>query len=251
MRRPFIAANWKMNKTIKESIDFLDKLIRIFPEPTDRDIIIAPPFTALHASRCAVEGTDIRISAQNLYWESEGAFTGEISAAMLVESGCEYVIIGHSERRHLFHESNENVNRKIVKALQADLKPIFCIGETLDERESDQTYKIIEKQLKEGLNNISSNDIQKIVVAYEPVWAIGTGRTAEPEQANEVQSFVRNVIKSKFGESASEITILYGGSVNPGNIDGIMFQPDIDGVLVGGASLNIDSFIRIINFQAV
>ncbi len=251
MPKPILAANWKMNKTVRETAEFINGLVRVFPKPIDREIVVAPPFTALYAGACAAAGTAVRIAAQNLYWEDKGAFTGEVSAAMLAEFGCTYVIIGHSERRHLFGETDEQTGRKIKKALEFRLKPIFCVGETLEEREAERTFEVIGRQLKGGLNKIASGDIESIVIAYEPVWAIGTGKTATPDQAEEVHRFIRRELKSMVGgSSASETAILYGGSVNPGNIDGIMAQPDVNGALVGGASLDLDSFIRIINFQS-
>ncbi len=251
MPKPILAANWKMHKTVRETTEFINGLVRAFPEPIDRDIVVAPPFTALYAAGCAAAGTAVRIAAQNVYWEDKGAFTGEVSAAMLAEAGCTYVIIGHSERRHLFRESDEETGRKIKKALEFKLKPIFCVGETLQEREAEKTFEVVGRQLKGGLNKIASGDIQSIVIAYEPVWAIGTGRTATPDQAEEVHRFIRRELTSALGEvAASETPILYGGSVNPGNINGIMAQPDVNGALVGGASLDLDSFIRIINFQS-
>lgn len=251
MRKPVIVANWKMHKTVRESVEFVNLLVRTFPDPTDREIVIAPPFTALYAACCAAAKTPVKVAAQNVYWQKEGAYTGEISAGMLAETGCDYVIVGHSERRRLFAETDEEINRKVSGALQYGLSPILCIGETLDERESDRTFDIIESQLKRGLNNIGSDDINHVLIAYEPVWAIGTGKTAKPEQAQEVHRFIRKQIESLYGNgSAAEIVILYGGSVNTDNIDSLMSQPEIDGVLVGGAGLNPDSLIRIINFQA-
>ena len=241
-----------MNKTLAEATDFINGLLRTFPEPMDRDIIIAPAFTALYAMCCAAKGTAVRIAAQNVFWREEGAYTGEVSAAMLKEVGCDYVIIGHSERRQLFAETDQDVNRKILSALAAGLKAIVCIGETLEERESGQTFIIIEHQLKEGLNKINSDDIQHIVFAYEPVWAIGTGKTAKPEQAQEVHNFIRRQIGSMIGSTAaSEVVILYGGSVNSENISSIMAEPDINGALVGGASLDLESFIRIVNYDRI
>jgi len=251
MPKTIIAANWKMNKTVREAVEFLNGLNHAFPEPVDREIIVAPPFTALYAVGSAAKGTAIRIAAQNLYWKPEGAFTGEISAAMLVDTGCDYVIIGHSERRHIFGESDDEVGLKIARALEFNLKPIFCVGETLDERESNRTFEVLERQLKGGLNKIPSGDIQHIVIAYEPVWAIGTGKTAKPEQAQEVHQFLRQKVATIYSEPvAADLAILYGGSVNPGNIESIMAQQDINGALVGGASLDLKSFIQLVNFKA-
>ena len=249
MPKTIIAANWKMNKTIREAVEFMNGLIQAFPEPVGREIIVAPPFTALYAVGSAAKGTAIRIAAQNLYWKPEGAFTGEVSAAMLVETGCDYVIIGHSERRHIFGETDDEVGLKIARAIEFNLKPIFCVGETLEEREANRTFEVLERQLKGGLNKIPSSDIQNIVIAYEPVWAIGTGKTAKPEQAQEVHAFLRQKVAAIYsGPVAADLSILYGGSVNPGNIAGIMAQQDINGALVGGASLDVKSFIQLINF---
>jgi len=250
MIRPLIAANWKMHKTITESVDFARDLAGRFPELKDRDVVIAPPFTALSAVAQALRGSSIFPAAQNLHWEDQGAYTGEISAPMLADSGCRYVIIGHSERRTLFGDTNERVNRKLRAALRYDLKPIFCIGETLAEREAAQTFDIIEKQLKEGLNNIPTSDIRRLALAYEPVWAIGTGKTATTEQAQEVHEFIRNVLTTLHDrDQAAQVPILYGGSVKPDNIGTLMTQPDINGALVGGAGLDIESFAAIVRFD--
>jgi triosephosphate isomerase len=249
MKKPFIAANWKMNKTVRESIAFAKRLAEEFSESCDRDIVIAPPFTSLYPLHEILDRSPIGMAAQNMYWEEKGAYTGEISAEMIVDAGCEYVIIGHSERRSLFGESNEHTNKKIKTALAFGLRPIFCVGETLTEREAGSTFNIVEKQLKDGLNNILSDDIRRIIVAYEPVWAIGTGRTATAEQAKDVHGFIRKVIGDKLGsKSSEEIAIIYGGSVNRQNINDLMSQPEIDGVLVGGASLDFESFVDIVRF---
>lgn len=252
MIRPLITANWKMHKTIAEAVDFARDLAGRFPELDDRDVVIAPPFTALNAVAQALQGSPILTAGQNLHWEEQGAFTGEISAPMLADSGCRYVIIGHSERRTLFGDTNEQVNKKLQSALRHDLTPIFCIGETLAEREAERTFSIIEKQLKEGLNNIPSSDIRRFVLAYEPVWAIGTGKTATAEQAQEVHEFIRNMLASLHGrDQAVQVPILYGGSVKPDNIGTLMTQPDINGALVGGASLDIESFAAIVRFDQI
>jgi triosephosphate isomerase len=249
MIRPFIAANWKMNKTIPEALDFARKLVDEISGLKDRDVVIAAPFTALGVVAEVLKGSPVHLSAQNLYWEETGAFTGEISAQMLVDAGCGYVLIGHSERRTLFGETNDTVNKKTRTALKSGLRPIVCLGETLAERESEATFTIIEKQIKEGLNNITSDDIEGIFIAYEPVWAIGTGKTATPEQAEEVHRFIRKVLTSEFGERAgAETAIIYGGSVNKDNIRELMNQPDINGALVGGASLIVESFIDIVTY---
>jgi triosephosphate isomerase (TIM) len=247
--KTLIAGNWKMHKTVEESRQFARRLLSDLPDFPEREVVIAPPFTALHAVSEALRGSTIGLSAQNLHWEEEGAYTGEVSAHMLVDAGCKYVIIGHSERRAYFGERNDDINRKIKTALQRGLIPIFCVGETLDERESDQTFNLIRRQIKEGLNNISPDDISRLVIAYEPVWAIGTGKTATPDQAEEVHHFIRQLIDRIAGpEIAAEIRIIYGGSVNPDNIKDLMSRANVNGALVGGASLKTDSFLRIINY---
>lgn len=247
MVRPVIAGNWKMNKTVAEAVDFAVRLRTAYSTPPDREVIIAPPFTALQAVADAIRGSFILLAAQNLHESEKGAYTGEISGGMLREAGCDSVIVGHSERRTLFAESDDRINRKLQAALAAGLKPIFCVGESLRQREKGETETIIEHQLKEGLNNLTAGDIEKIVIAYEPVWAIGTGKTASPGQAEEVHRFIREWIVRQYGpESGAELAILYGGSVTPKNIAELMAQPDINGALVGGASLDVDSFIRLV-----
>jgi triosephosphate isomerase len=247
MIRPIIAGNWKMHKTVEESVNFAHQLRKKLSEPVDGDVIIAPPFTALFPVAEALKGASIHLSAQNLHWEEEGAYTGEISAGMLVGIGCEYVIIGHSERRILFNENSNEINRKIKTALKFNLGPIFCVGETLSERESGQTFSVIKRQIEEGLFNLSSGDTRSIVLAYEPVWAIGTGKTATPGQAEEVHRFIRDTMTEIYGKDTSSNTaILYGGSVNPDNISDLINQPDIGGALVGGASLDVERFIKIV-----
>jgi triosephosphate isomerase len=249
MVKPFIAGNWKMNKTIREAVDFTNQLKNLIAGLDDRDVIIAPPFTALYSVAEALKGSHINLSAQNMNDKAEGAYTGEVSARMLADAGCRHVIIGHSERRNLFGEIDSVINDKIKIALASGINPIFCIGETLEEREEDSTFRVIERQIKEGLNNLNRDDIRRLVIAYEPVWAIGTGRTATPEQAQEVHEFVRHLMDATYGEhAAGDIPVIYGGSVNPKNISVLMAERDIDGVLVGGASLDIDSFIRIVKF---
>lgn len=249
MPRPLIAGNWKMHKTIAETIEFVQGLKRRFPKDDGRDILIAPSFTSLHAAAKEAKGTHINIAAQNIYWQEQGAFTGEISAQMVIEAGCHFAIIGHSERRRIFREGDREINLKLQAALKAGLKPIFCIGEDLNEREAGIAFQVIEGQLKQGLQELSVDDIGQVTVAYEPVWAIGTGRNATPDQAEEMHSFIRAKLAAmvKMGER-TELRILYGGSVSPANIKGLMSQPDIDGVLVGGASLDLDSFTELIRF---
>jgi triosephosphate isomerase len=248
MRRKVIAGNWKMNNNLTESQNLISKLIEgLSKEKTNCDVIICPPFTSLTLSASLINGTVIKLGAQNMYFEENGAYTGEISASMLLSSGCEYVILGHSERRHIFGETDDLINKKIKKALSSDIKPIFCVGETLDERESGVTNEIIKKQVYEGLNGLSEKDLDTIIIAYEPVWAIGTGKTATPNQAQEVHNFIRNLISIKFSSAAAEkIIIQYGGSVKPDNAKELLSQKDIDGALVGGACLKAESFIGII-----
>jgi triosephosphate isomerase len=251
MVRPVIAGNWKMNKTVAEAIDFASRLRDALAGSPKTEVIIAPPFTALHAVAEVLRGSSVRLAAQNLHEAEKGAFTGEISGGMLREVGCAYVIIGHSERRTLFGEKDERINLKLRAALSADLKPVFCIGETLQEREEGRMQNVVERQLKEGLNNLTAGDISRFLVAYEPVWAIGTGRTATPAQAEEVHFLIREWLAGRYGsEKAAEIAILYGGSVTPKNIVDLMRQPNINGALVGGASLDVASFVQLVEYQS-
>lgn len=249
MIRPIFAANWKMNKTVGESLDFVNRLKKLVIGINDRQVVIAPSFTALYPVGAALKESGIGLAAQNLSDNREGAYTGEVSARMLADAGCTYVIVGHSERRVLFGESNDIIHDKIGMALEFGMQPIFCIGETLQEREAGRTFEVIEKQIKEGLNQIKAYDIRKMVVAYEPVWAIGTGKTATPEQAGEAHAFIRQLMENLYGkEPARRLPLIYGGSVNPDNINKLMAQPDINGALVGGASLDVDTFGKIIAF---
>jgi triosephosphate isomerase (TIM) len=249
VRKALIIGNWKMHKVLEEAVDFAREFAAGFTPLADRDVAIAPPFTALHAVSAVLKNTTIALCAQDVHWEKEGAFTGEISAPMLLDAGCGYVLIGHSERRRWFAESSEDVNRKAKAALKAGLLPVVCVGETLDEREADQTFSVIRRQLKEGLNNIAADDIRRAIVAYEPVWAIGTGRTAAPEQAEEIHNFIRQFMERIHGtDIAAGIRILYGGSVNPDIAAALMAQKDIDGLLVGGASLDPESLRKIIHY---
>ncbi len=246
-RRPLMAGNWKMNKTATEARDLAAKLISLVSSVRDRDIVLAPPFTALQAVREAIRGTNVALSAQNLFWEEKGAYTGEISAEMLLDLGCEYVIIGHSERRQYFGETDDTVNKKVRQALNKKLLPIVCVGETLQEREAGRAFEVIERQMTGAFKGVSAAEMQQVVVAYEPVWAIGTGKTATPEQAEEVHARARKKISSIFnGEVADALRILYGGSVTPENVSALMAMPDIDGALVGGASLKPDSFAALV-----
>ncbi len=245
MRRPMITANWKMNKTVSEAIEFVNVFLSAVKDINDRDIVIAPPFTALYAVAGAIKGSNIKISAQNVSFEEKGAFTGEVSPLMLKDVGCDFVIIGHSERRQYFGESDEILNKKTKIALKNGLDVIFCIGETLRQREDGMTFNVLSRQLSEGLKDV---DLSRVVIAYEPVWAIGTGKTATPEQAQETHAYIRNELRT-FSEIADSLRILYGGSVTPENIDSLMACPDVDGALVGGASLKPDSFERIVRFK--
>jgi triosephosphate isomerase len=249
MRRPVIAGNWKLFKTIAEATAFVDELKPLVSQASGVDIIIAPVFTALASVAARLPGSNVLLSAQDCYWEEEGAYTGEVSPKLLKDAGCTHVIIGHSERRQYFCETDDTVNKKAKAAIAAGLTAIVCIGETLSERESDKTFSVIEAQIKGSLAGFSEDDLKQVVVAYEPVWAIGTGKTASDAQAQEVHSFIRNMMATLFSQSAADdIRILYGGSVKPDNIKGLMAQPDIDGALVGGASLKSDSFAAIANF---
>jgi len=249
MPRALIAGNWKMHKTVDETVDFVRGLKRRVEGLQDREVLVAPPYTSLCAAISEAKGSCIGIAAQNMHWESRGAFTGEISAGMLVEAGCTHVIIGHSERRRLFGETDAQINLKIKSGLQAGMQIIFCIGEALEEREAQKTFKVIKTQLNQGLKNISMDDISRVSIAYEPVWAIGTGKTADPGQAEEAHAFIRSELEKMYSaQSAVEARIVYGGSVTPENIRGLMVEPDVDGVLVGGASLDLESFLKIIRF---
>lgn len=250
MRRPLIAGNWKMNNNSAESVELVSQLREMISGVKEVEVVVAPPYTALGSVAAAIKGSNILLSAQNIFWEEKGAFTGEVSPAMLKDIGCQYTIIGHSERRQYFGETNETVNKRLKAALNASLIPIVCVGETLEEREAGKTLAIIEQQVKEGLDGLSSGEMEKVVVAYEPVWAIGTGKTATPEQAQEVHQFIRKILAQVFNKGVAEGTrILYGGSVKPDNVDQLMSQKDIDGALVGGASLKADAFARIVQFK--
>ncbi len=246
MRTPFIAANWKMNKTSGETQSFLDEFIPLVRDAKDVDIIIAPSFTSLHTASSMLKDTNIQLSAQDIFYEEKGAFTGEVSPVMLADAGCEHVIIGHSERRQYFNETDEIVNKKIKAARKQGLDVIFCIGESLEERESGKTFDVLKREVEKGLKDVSPDGI---VVAYEPIWAIGTGKTATTEQAQEAHRHIRERLASLYGNMSNEIRILYGGSVTSDNIDSLMACEDVDGALVGGASLKPDSFTRIVKFQ--
>ncbi|MGH8064522.1 MAG: triose-phosphate isomerase [Candidatus Entotheonellia bacterium] len=250
MRRPIIVGNWKMHKTTAEAVTLVKALHASVAQVQDVEIGVAPPYTALMAVAEALRGSAIFVVAQNMHWEPQGAFTGEISAAMLADVGCKRVIIGHSERRQYFAETDATVNRKLKAALNAQLDPILCIGETLDQREDNATFGVLEQQIRQGLAEIPADEMQRIVLAYEPIWAIGTGKTATPVQAQEVHAFIRGLLGTLYGKAlADEVRIQYGGSVNAGNIQTLMTQPDVDGALVGGASLETSSFAQIVSFQ--
>jgi triosephosphate isomerase (TIM) len=248
MRKPFIAANWKMNKLVSETREFLMNFIPAVQEVSDVDIVIAPPFTSLAEAAKEIGNTNVMLAAQDVFYEEKGAYTGEISPHMLIDLGCKHVIIGHSERRQYFQETDEIVNKKIRAAKSAGLRVIFCIGESLEEREAGKTFEILQRETEKGLKDI---DPEGMVVAYEPIWAIGTGKTATPAQAQEAHARIRERLHVLYGNKADELCILYGGSVTPENIDSLMDCQDIDGALVGGASLKVDSFIRIVKFRKV
>ncbi|MBI2351830.1 MAG: triose-phosphate isomerase [Deltaproteobacteria bacterium] len=246
MRTPVIAGNWKMFKTIPEAVSLVEKIKAELSRLEGIEAVVCPPYTSLSEVRKILAGSKIHLGAQDLHWEKEGAYTGEISAGMLKDAGCSYVIIGHSERRAYFGETDESVNKKIKSALSSGITPIVCVGETLDEREKGKAFEVIKRQIDNGLAGLTAGEAKKLVLAYEPVWAIGTGRTATPEQAQEVHAYIRSLLKT-FGADASEtIRIQYGGSVRPENISMLISQPDIDGALVGGASLKPDTFVGII-----
>ncbi|MFQ6081847.1 MAG: triose-phosphate isomerase [Candidatus Aminicenantia bacterium] len=247
MHKPFIAGNWKMNKTLSEAVDLVSKLKEEIEGEETGEVVVIPPFTSLSEIKKIIIGSEIKLGAQNVFWKEKGAFTGEVSPVMLSDIGCQYVIVGHSERREHFGETDESVNLKIKSALRHSLMPIFCIGETLEERKKKKTISKIDHQIEEGLKGISEEEIKKIVIAYEPIWAIGTGQTATPEQAQKVHNFIRQKLAQKYGKRiASYAIILYGGSVKPENTYSLIKEKDIDGALIGGASLEAESFGKII-----
>ncbi|WXR62152.1 triose-phosphate isomerase [Peptostreptococcaceae bacterium AGR-M142] len=248
MRKPIIAGNWKMHKTIKEGVEFINNL-KEKVSGSDVEVLICAPFTLLKDLKEASKGTNIKIGAQNMHFEDKGAFTGEIAPAMLKEIEMDYVVIGHSERRQYYNETDETVNKKTLKALEVAINPIVCVGETLEEREKDITKDVVKEQVTKALKDVSKEDLNKVVIAYEPIWAIGTGKTATSEEANEVIAFIREVVTNLYSsELAEEVRIQYGGSVKPANVEEIMNQSDIDGALVGGASLEVESFSALVNF---
>ena len=246
MRKPIIAGNWKMNNTCAEGVKLVNELKPLVKD-AKCDVVVCVPFTALHAVGEAIKGSDIKLGAENVHFADKGAYTGEISADMLLELGVEYVIIGHSERRQYFGETDETVNKRLKTALAKGLKPIMCVGETLDEREGNLTESVLTNQVLKGLDGVE--DVSKVVIAYEPVWAIGTGRTATSEQANETIAFIRKTIADNFGKKvASGVRIQYGGSMKPSNASELMAMPEIDGGLIGGASLKAEDFAKVVNY---
>jgi len=251
-RRPLIAGNWKMNEDLKGSLSLVRGILGGLNKSRDLpEIMIAPPSVALSVLAEALKGSPVRLGAQNMHWEESGAFTGELSAAQIKDVGCRSVILGHSERRQMFGDTNETVAKKLKAALGAQLQPVVCVGETLDERETQKTWRVLETQIRGALAGFAPADLAALVIAYEPVWAIGTGKTASPEQAEEAHRFIRGQIEKLYDERlSSSVRILYGGSVKPDNIDRLMIEPDIDGALVGGASLKAESFLRIIQFES-
>jgi triosephosphate isomerase len=249
-RTPLIAGNWKMHKTGSQAVDAADRLRHLVGTATGVEVMIAPTYTALYQVAQALKGSNIALGAQDLFWEKQGAFTGKISAEMLVDAGCSHVIIGHSERRQFFGETDETVNRRIQAALAANLCPVFCIGESEAQREAGDTFSVLDKQVRVGLKGFVSDDLTGLVVAYEPVWAIGTGKTATREQAQEVHQFIRSLLDTLFGKPfAGSVRILYGGSVKPDNVRALMEMPDVDGALVGGASLDPETFSKLVFFN--
>jgi len=252
MRTPIFAGNWKMNHTLKTSKEYFEKFLTLLEKRplSDREIVIAPPFTALYYVSQLIKGSPIKLASQNAHYEEKGAFTGEISPIMLKEIGVEYVILGHSERRHLFSESDELIKKRVKGVYKKGLIPILCVGETLEEREKGLTFERVGFQIREGLSLLENPEPEKVVIAYEPVWAIGTGKNATSRQAEEVHKFIREILKGLFGEEfATKVRILYGGSVTPENISELISEPDIDGVLVGGASLDPEKFFAICSVE--
>lgn len=246
MRKPIIAGNWKMNKTIKEGLEFIEEVKG--QTEGDVEVLVCAPFTLLKDLKLATKGTNIKIGAQNMHYENSGAFTGEVAPANLVEIGMDYVIIGHSERREYYGETDETCNKKVLKAIEVGIDPILCCGETLEEREADKTMDKVKGQIVAGLAGVKAEDLAKVVIAYEPIWAIGTGKTATAEQANEVIAYIRQVVRDIYGDLADQVRIQYGGSVKPANVAEIIGQSDIDGALVGGASLKPEDFLGLLKF---
>jgi len=251
-RRPLIAGNWKMHNTVLDACHLAADIAKSCSGLGDRDVLLAPPFTVLNQVAHMVAESGIYLAAQNVCWEAQGAFTGEISPLMVLDAGGVAAIVGHSERRQIFHEDDVLINKRVRGALAFGLMPILCVGETLGEREDGGTFAVLEKQIRAGLSGVVAGDMEHVILAYEPVWAIGTGKTASKEQAQEVHFYIRNLIAEMYEKNiADQIRILYGGSVKPDNIDALMAQEDIDGALVGGAALDVESFGRIIHFQEI
>ncbi|MDZ8117410.1 triose-phosphate isomerase [Pontiella agarivorans] len=247
MRKKIIAGNWKMNKTVEEAIELANGVKRELADCTEVDVVLCPPFTAIKSVSDIVSETQIAVGSQNMSSEDEGAYTGEICHSMLKELFVRYVILGHSERREYYKETDEWINKKVIKALEKNLRPILCVGETLEDRESGSTEKVVEVQVREGLKNVAADAYTELVIAYEPVWAIGTGKVATAEQAQEVHAFIRATVKDMVGEEAANaVRIQYGGSMKPGNAPELLAQPDIDGGLIGGAALDAESFAGIV-----
>lgn len=250
-RKIIMAGNWKMHKTVDESVALAEQLNEALGDVTERESLVCPPFTALYAVAKALQGSSVQVGAQNLFPADEGAYTGETSPKMLLDVGCSYVILGHSERRQYFQESDQFINQKLKAALKHGLKPILCVGETLEQRGEGRQKTVVSMQVYRGLQDIPAEAMGQVAVAYEPIWAIGTGHTAAPSQADEMHSAIRNNLSGLYGdEVAQDVCIMYGGSVKPGNVDDLMAQPEVDGALVGGASLDADSFVRIVRFQS-
>jgi triosephosphate isomerase len=248
MRRALVAGNWKMFKTVHETAMYVKELRALVRDVRSADVVVAPPFTGLHAAAEAARGTNIEIAAQDLHWEREGAFTGEVSGAMIRDAGAEYVLVGHSERRTLFGETDLGVNRKLLAAVGVGLSPILCVGETLEQRDAAHTHDVLDHQLRAALDTVTAAQLAEVVLAYEPVWAIGTGRNATPEQAQDAHAHIRSRLRQWFGaEAAERARVLYGGSVKPENIKSLIAQPDVDGALVGGASLDPRAFSEIVH----
>lgn len=251
MREPILAANWKMHKTIAEAVRFVEDFLPRVTDVEGVEIVLAPPHPCLERVAQALQGSAVRLAAQNVHPEPQGAFTGEVSVPMLADVGCTYTIVGHSERRAIFGETDAFIAQKVAALLARGIRPIMCVGESLAQREAGKTFTVVETQLEGGLQGLEAPQAGELVVAYEPVWAIGTGRTATPEMAQEVHGFIRQQLEKRFGVEAGRVRIQYGGSVKPGNVYELMAQPDVDGALVGGASLDPESFARIVHFQPV
>ncbi len=250
MRKPVIAGNWKMNKTISDALDLVNDLKTRMTDVDDVTVVVCPTFLCIKSVADTLKGSNVHVGAQDMFWETSGAYTAEVSGEMLLEAGAEYVIIGHSERRQYFGETNETVNKKVKKALALGLNPIVCVGEMLEDREAGNTEKVVDDHLTNGLAGVSADDMKKIIVAYEPVWAIGTGKTATPEQAQDVHAFIRNRIAELWdSETAEAVVIQYGGSMKPDNVKELLAQKDIDGGLIGGAALKADSFEALAKFD--